>query len=171
MAILALGFSFPQAFAASLDSVMSVVKDIQAKVNSSVFGLSAIKSAVDTKASQTSVNNAANEALTQIIDYHIDSDDNRYNVTTDSKLLMTVCEHNFSDTDSGSMEISKKKPSDAFKLIMVSSSILPLEARCFTVGTGEATVLTILSGNLDGTITIQAPKNAVITITQDDVFL
>lgn len=51
MAILAIGFSFPQAFATSIDNVMAIVKDIQAKVNSSVFGLSAIKTAVDTPAS------------------------------------------------------------------------------------------------------------------------
>ncbi len=56
-AILAVGFSFPDAFAAaSTDSIMIVVKDIQAKINSSVFGLSAIKTAVDTKASQMTVN-------------------------------------------------------------------------------------------------------------------
>ena len=57
MAILAIGFSFPDAFAAaSLDSVSSIVKDIQAKVNSSLFGLSVINTAVDTKASQASLN-------------------------------------------------------------------------------------------------------------------
>jgi hypothetical protein len=55
LAVLAMGFSFPQAFAAPIDSVLSIVKDIQAKVNSNVFGLSAIKTAVDSKASQTSV--------------------------------------------------------------------------------------------------------------------
>jgi len=57
MGILAAGFAAPQAFAATTDSILTIVKDIQAKINSSVFGLSAIKSAVDTKASQTSVNN------------------------------------------------------------------------------------------------------------------
>jgi hypothetical protein len=68
LAVLALGLSFPQAFAAATtDSIMTVVKDIQAKVNSSVFGLSAIKTAVDTKASQTSVNNLQETMLTQII--------------------------------------------------------------------------------------------------------
>ena len=46
----------PEAFAAVTDSILTIVKDIQSKVNSSVFGLQAIKTAVDTKASQTSVN-------------------------------------------------------------------------------------------------------------------
>jgi hypothetical protein len=57
LVVLALGFSFPQAFAAaSLDSVYSIVKDIQAKINDSTFGLQAIKNAIGNGASQTSVN-------------------------------------------------------------------------------------------------------------------
>jgi hypothetical protein len=42
LAILAAGFSFPQAFAAPIDSVLTIVRDIQAKINSSTFGLQAI---------------------------------------------------------------------------------------------------------------------------------
>ena len=51
------GFTFPQVFAQPIDNVLSIVTDIQAKVNNASFGLAAIKTAVDTKASQTSVNN------------------------------------------------------------------------------------------------------------------
>lgn len=58
MAVLATGFAFPKAFAAaSSDSVYAIVQDLQAKVNSSVFGLQIIQINVNTKASQTSVNN------------------------------------------------------------------------------------------------------------------
>jgi hypothetical protein len=55
MAVLAVGFSFPQAFAAPIDTALSIVKDIQAKVTNTTFGLQAIKNAVDTKASQATV--------------------------------------------------------------------------------------------------------------------
>lgn len=40
----------------TINAILGIVQDIQAKVNSSVFGLQAIKNAVDTKASQASVN-------------------------------------------------------------------------------------------------------------------
>lgn len=55
LAILAVGFTFPNVFAAAPDNVLNVVKDIQAKINSDVFGLEVIKTAVDSKASQSDV--------------------------------------------------------------------------------------------------------------------
>lgn len=57
LAVLAVGFSFPEVFAAaSLDSVLSVVRNIQALLNDQTFGLQAIKNAIGNGASQTSVN-------------------------------------------------------------------------------------------------------------------
>lgn len=48
MGILATGFLFPQAFAAATtDSILAVVKDIQAKVNNATFGLQATSTKID----------------------------------------------------------------------------------------------------------------------------
>ena len=49
----------PQAFAAATDSILTIVTDIQSKVNNTTFGLQAIKNAINTL--QTSANNGATQ--------------------------------------------------------------------------------------------------------------
>ena len=57
MAIIATGFVTPQAFADMSSSILSVVQNIQSQVNNTTYGLQAIQNNVNSKASQTSVNN------------------------------------------------------------------------------------------------------------------
>ena len=57
MVILASGLAAPQAYAIINQDILSVVLNIQSKLNSATNGLQAILNAVNTKASQTSVNN------------------------------------------------------------------------------------------------------------------
>lgn len=57
MAVLATGFVAPQAFAAGTKDVLSIVTDIQTAISDPSIGLAAIQNNVNSKASQTSVNN------------------------------------------------------------------------------------------------------------------
>ena len=74
-AILAVGFSFPDAFAAaSIDSVLSVVKDIQTKVNNlsgpsgSISTLQTDLTAIKTKTNELPDDPASEEAIVESID-------------------------------------------------------------------------------------------------------
>jgi hypothetical protein len=74
-AVLAIGFSFPEAFAAaSLDSVLSIVKDIQTKVNNlsgpsgSISTLQTQITSIKTKTDNLPADPASEEAITESID-------------------------------------------------------------------------------------------------------